>query len=151
MTNQRILNATRLKSLSIAAFAASLNACAPQGLYYWGDYSQSLYDYQADPTTIENYRAALEEIIEKSDKRPVPPGIRAELGYLSLVDGDPGKAVALFVQEQKAWPESAAFMRKAIDLANGGPAETPAITEPEPQPELLDDASSAQLSEGVMR
>lgn len=119
-------------------FLFGLGACAPQGLYYWGDYSQALYDYQQDPTALSAYRTALEDIVEKSDKRPIPPGIQAELGYLVWLEGDPSAAADLFRAEKASWPESAHFMDRAIDLTEGK-EETPV-----PQPAAAADDENVQ-------
>jgi hypothetical protein len=102
-----------------------LAACTPQK-YYWGDYSNSLYGYYADPSTEQNYEKALVEVTsaERLGKE-VPPGLYAEYGYEELTHGDVEKAVAMFEREKQAWPESAVFMDKAIAAARLGQKSAP--------------------------
>jgi hypothetical protein len=104
--------------------------CAPTTKYNWGDYSQSLYDYQQDATAQAAYLAALEQIISsEGPDRKVPPGILAEFGYLKLASGDSASAIVLFEREKTNWPESSLMMDKAILSARGDKGKTPAQAE----------------------
>lgn len=116
-------------TMTTIARAALLLACAPLAgcatsgaLYNYGDYSDSLYAYQRDPTERADYIEELQEIISKGSEpgtKPVPPGIRAELGYMMLEAGDMQQAELLFQQEKQAWPESQVFMDRLIAVARG--------------------------------
>lgn len=107
--------------LTIASLA--LAGCAATPLYEYGDYSGSLYSYQRDPSTRQDYIEELQEIVERGtrpgDERPVPPGIYAELGYMMLEAGDAAAAERFFVQEKQVWPESTLFMDRLIAVARG--------------------------------
>lgn len=126
----------------IAPFAVLLLAGCQQGggpKYYWGDYQTSLYDYYANPTAEPNYEKALGDVTLADAKgKKTPPGLFAEYGYIALSHGDTDKAIQLFQREKQAWPESSAFMDKAIDnarnskkpVASGATPAVPAAASP---------------------
>lgn len=94
-----------------------VGGCATQGVqYYWGDYSQTLYDLKKKPgaETEQRHIAELEEIISKSDEKGfrVPPGVQAELGYRYAQQGDSEKASGYFQAELATYPESRLFIEK---------------------------------------
>jgi len=108
----------------------TLAGCTPGTKYEWGAYQPALLAYYKEPAEQKDFDKALDEAIVKGGKsHKVPPGLYAEAGYEALSHGDTQKAVDLFNQEKAAWPESGAFMDKAI--ANAGkaapakPAQTP--------------------------
>jgi len=105
----------------IAPLAVVLLAGCQQGTgpkYYWGDYQQSLYSYYANPTAEPDYEKALGDVSLADTKgKKTPPGLFAEYGYIAQSHGDTDKAIQLFQREKQAWPESSAFMDKAIDNA----------------------------------
>ena len=80
----------RIVSICTTTIIASLLCigCATQKqpMYYWGNYSQSLYDSKKKPgsESLLAHRAALVHIVEESKNRNmrVPPGVYAELGYI---------------------------------------------------------------------
>ena len=105
----------------VAPLAILLLAACQQGAgqkYYWGDYQTSLYGYYADPTAEPAYEKALGDVsLADAKGKKTPPGLFAEYGYVALSRGDTDKAIQLFQREKQAWPESGAFMDKAIDNA----------------------------------
>lgn len=117
--------------------AALISGCAPGGLYNYGNYSDQLYEFQRDPTERADYVEELREIIAEGSapgaEKPVPPGIRAELGYMMLETGDTAEAEQLFRAEKQAWPESAMFMDRMIAVARGE-APMDFTAQPAPQP-----------------
>jgi hypothetical protein len=106
--------------------AIILGGCAAPKLYYWGDYSESLYAHRKTPgdETLRTHTQELEKIISVSKRRNrrVPPGVYAELGYFYLKANKPQQAVAYFRQEQQLYPESTILMERLIKKvsANGG-------------------------------
>ncbi len=103
----------KLRLVSVAALAALLSACAaPVTKYELGNYEQSMYDYYKNPADPGATITALAAIIGKAEgaKRPVPPGVYAEYGFLLLQQGKAQEALANFALEKKYWPESAALM-----------------------------------------
>ena len=61
--------------------------CATQKpMYFWGDYSGSLYKVHKDPNekNVAEHQAQLETIIKQSEEKDlrVPPGVYGELGYI---------------------------------------------------------------------
>ena len=103
--------------LLVPAFAllTLLGGCAPsKDLYYWGNYSSTLYDFKKSPDekTSAAHRKELLVIIEKSgeQKRNVPPGVYAECGYYLLKEGKEAEGMTYLDKETAAYPESATFI-----------------------------------------
>ena len=110
------------RTLFFALISSSLLfACTPQKMYYFGNYSQTLYELEKDQTeeALINHRQELEEIISESETRnlPVPPGIYAELGYIHLKENNTQEAVRLFQVESRLYPESDHLMERLIQSA----------------------------------
>jgi len=94
-----------------------LFGCATQKpLYYWGDYSSSLYKYKKVPNeeNLKTHKVVLVNIIEESNKMnlKVPPGVYCEYGYLLLKDGKKEEAMYYFDLEEKNYPESRQFLER---------------------------------------
>jgi hypothetical protein len=98
-------------SLSILAFG-----CAQPKMYYWGDYSKSLYSYRKTPNdeNLLKHKQVLESIIDESQKANlrVPPGVYAELGYFYFRENKDKEALKYFDLEEKLYPESKIFMER---------------------------------------
>lgn len=94
-------------------------------MYYFGNYSETLYQYEKNQTkkSMLNHQHELQKIIEKSKQKniPVPPGIYAELGYMTLKQNKTKEAVQLFQAEAAAYPESKIFMDRLIFIAEKQP------------------------------
>lgn len=90
--------------------------CAPKRMYYWGDYSETLYAYRKYPNeeTLLKHKQMLESIIEESNKgnTRVPPGVYAELGYIYLKENNNKEAIKYFHLEEEIYPESKVFMQR---------------------------------------
>ena len=100
-----------------------LVGCATQEpLYYWGNYSQSLYKYKKYPLeeTLQAHKAVLVNIIEESGKqnKKIPPGICCEYGYLLLKEGNTQQAFYYFEMEEKTYPESSVFIKRLRTFTN---------------------------------
>jgi hypothetical protein len=94
-----------------------LVGCATQKpLYYWGDYSKSLYKYKKVPNeeNLKTHKVVLVNIIEESNKMnlKVPPGVCCEYGYLLLKEGKKEEAIYYFDLEEKNYPESKQFLER---------------------------------------
>lgn len=117
------MNGTRTVALSCFALLV-LAACAPTSRFEWGAYEGSLYAYAKHPAQKEVFRTALVRAIEKGTQtNRVAPGLNAELGYLYLEDGDTQKAVALFEEEMRLFPESRKFLTSVVARAKSGTTE----------------------------
>jgi hypothetical protein len=112
-----------MKIILLAVFLLvfmGLTGCATRDkqLYYWGNYSQTLYQYVHEPSakTRENHRKELLNIVKFSEqnKRRVPPGVYAELGSLSALTGTSDLAADYFQKEIEAYPESAKLIQVAV-------------------------------------
>jgi len=93
-----------------------LSGCvAPQQpVYYYGSYSRTLYQAKKNPSPEKaaKHQAELLSIIEQSKQRNlrVPPGICCEYGWALAQTGRVSEAETYFAMEQRAYPESAAFV-----------------------------------------
>ncbi len=87
--------------------------CAAPPLYYYGNYSRTLYHAKKDstPESLKKHMATLVDVIETSKKRNlrVPPGIYCEYGYWLAREGS-SEADRYFALEVQAYPESARFV-----------------------------------------
>ena len=87
-------------------------------MYYWGDYSDSLYHSKKEPgvESLAKHKEVLENIVEESENQNlrIPPGVCAELGYLYAVNNNTKKAVELFEMEKHIYPESTILMDRLI-------------------------------------
>ena len=102
------------KVLLLAGVFVFLVGCATERLYYWGNYSQSLYKYKKSPTleNAEAHKKVLLNIIEESEKqnKRVPPGVCCEYGYILSKEGKTKEALYYFELEEKHYPESKVFV-----------------------------------------
>lgn len=114
-----------LRTVAIGCLALlSLSACVPATRFEWGAYEGSLYAYTKRPAQKEVFRTALARAIEKGKQtNRVAPGLNAELGYLYLEDGDTQKAVALFEEEMRLFPESRKFLTSVVARAKSGASQ----------------------------
>lgn len=99
-----------------ALLSLSLAGCAPQGLYYWGDYESSLYERYVE-NDKQNTEAYLRSTFTEAETahRKVPPGVCADYGFLLYRRGDKAGAIAYFDKEKALYPESQALMDKLIE------------------------------------
>jgi hypothetical protein len=103
----------------LAILIAAVGCATPNPpMYYFGDYSNSLYHAKKTPgpESIAEHSAVLEKIIEESKERNlrVPPGISAELGYLYALQNNNKKAIELFNLEKQTYPEASILMDRLI-------------------------------------
>ena len=92
-----------------------MSGCTPAGLYYWGDYEESLYQryIENDSEQAEDYvRETLEDAV--SENR-VPPGLYADYGFMFYQRGNKNAAIEFFEKEKTLFPESSALMSTLID------------------------------------
>ncbi len=98
-----------------------IGCAAQQQMYYFGDYSRTLYTMEKNQNdeSLLKHKQELEKIITESEKikRAVPPGIYAELGYINLKANNTNEAVRLFQKESEIYPESKYFMDRLIKKA----------------------------------
>lgn len=104
----------------IVLLLAFIAGCAaPKAIFYWGDYSNTLYDYKKSPDekTLQVHKKSLLNIINNSPKfrHPVPPGIYAEYGMMLLKDGNEKEGMDNLDKELALYPESAVFIKRLKD------------------------------------
>lgn len=101
------------------AVATLVSGCATPSRFEWGGYEGALYTYAKKPDQRPAYRTALEQAVERGrQQNRLAPGLLSELGYLSLEDGDVPRAVALFEEEMRIFPESRPFLSSVIARAS---------------------------------
>ncbi len=107
--------------ISLMLIFASMISCAAKKMYYWGDYSTTLYAYKKDSNeeSLLKHMKDLENIIEVSNRKNmrVPPGVYGELGYYYLRSNKTKEAVGYFNFEKQLYPESGVLMDRLIQKA----------------------------------
>jgi hypothetical protein len=95
--------------------------CAPSKMYYFGEYSETLYSLEKNQTeeALIRHKEELGKIITESEGRnlPVPPGIYAELGYIYYKENNSNEAIKLFQTESLLYPESKHLMDRLTQSA----------------------------------
>lgn len=95
--------------------------CAPKKMYYFGNYSNTLYSFEKNQNdeSLLKHKQEIETIITESESKalPVPPGIYAELGYINLKSNNSKEAIRLFQAESQLYPESRLLMDRLIQSA----------------------------------
>ena len=98
-----------------------LLVCGAPKMYYWGDYSNSLYSCRKNATeaNLLKHKQVLENIVEESNKRNlrVPPGVYSELGYIYFRQNKNEEAIKYFALEERIYPESTVFMQRLTQAA----------------------------------
>lgn len=96
-----------------------MTGCAQQKMYYWGNYSKTLYDFRKKPgeETLLNHKLELEKIVKVSTEKSlkIPPGVYAELGYLYFRENNGQEAIKFFQLEKQVYPESHVFMDRMVN------------------------------------
>jgi len=98
-----------------------IGGCVPSKdtTFYWGDYSQTLYDFTKDPTeeTLAAHKEQLLLIIKESPNRGkrVPPGVYAEYGYILLKEGKEKEGLGYLNMEMGIYPEALIFITRIKD------------------------------------
>ncbi|MDD8018708.1 MAG: DUF4810 domain-containing protein [Bacteroidota bacterium] len=107
-------------SLLLAIIVMQFIGCKPEAQFFWGNYSKTLYAYKKSPSdkTLADHKKSLTEIISVSlrKRKPVPPGVYAELGFIFEKEGNSKDGMDNFNQEIILYPESKEFIEK---LENG--------------------------------
>lgn len=113
MTYQKIIVLS-----TILLFFTGCAAKITESGYYWGEYSESYYEYIKSPSeeTVTNHFNTLNHIINKSSELglKVPPGVYAELGFITANRGAPKDGVPFYEEEVKLYPESKHFIERLI-------------------------------------
>lgn len=93
-----------------------LEGCAQPGLYYWGDYEDSLYERYVENNNGQT-ELHLQETVAEAQKnhQRVPPGLYADYGFMLYKRGDKSGAIGFFEKEKALYPESSFLMIKLIE------------------------------------
>jgi hypothetical protein len=116
-----------MKTAIVVAFFFLFIGCAPK-MYYYGNYSSTLYQYKKSPNdkTLEKHMKELNEIIVKSkeDALRVPPGICCEYAYFLLQKGNKDEALRYIQMEENTYPESIVFTKRLKRFVSGEKPDT---------------------------
>lgn len=119
-----------MRFVLVMAMVILSSGCA-RGLYQWDGYNTRLYNYYENPSSAEEFIAALETHLNRlhsTGKKPAP-GLHAELGTLYLQKGDRHKALEHYTSERDTWPESKRMMSALIANLSIDKQETSDIKE----------------------
>lgn len=96
-----------------------LGGCVPTSLYYWGNYSNTLYHVrkEASDEARAKHLSELESIVTESNGRNlrVPPGVYCELGYMYAKKGNNKLALHFFELEKRTYPESTLLIDRLVN------------------------------------
>lgn len=107
----------RTKISLIAFIVTFLSGCSsfnePKKWFYWGDFSDVVYNYYNDEGNFSKQEQVINEIImqAKQNNQKVGPGIYGHLGLILLKQGKQAEAKSAFQEEQRLYPESSTFMQ----------------------------------------
>lgn len=141
---------SKFRFLLCAGLVVLLTACAshPERGMFWGNYEQTLYNLENDPSprTQERHLQSLRNIVETSDNRgwAPPPGVLLELAVYEREFGR-SELYAVYVnRERTLYPESHPFIQQWF-----ADVVPPPVVEEEPdsdglQPDPVDEVSDAE-------
>ncbi|ROQ19794.1 hypothetical protein EDC38_0382 [Marinimicrobium koreense] len=95
-----------------------LSACvAPQTMYDWGQYEQTLFVHYHEPALKKEALADYIAFVEQGGRpdHPLAPGLYAEAGTFLLEEGDLSGAMRFYQMEYDAWPESRPMLGTLIE------------------------------------
>jgi hypothetical protein len=106
-----------IKKLSVILILLFITACAQnnKSIYYWGSYSDTLYEVNKEQTEAnkERHYTELLNIISGAAKynKKVPPGIYFELSMYEYERGDNNRANLYLTKELALYPEAKAYIK----------------------------------------
>ena len=122
-----------IKILLAVTITITSFGCASKPMYYWGNYSDSLYHAKKDPgvESLAKHKESLENILDESNKRNlrIPPGVCAELGYLYATQNNTKQAIEYFQMEKLTYPESTNLMDSLIMQAKNRTSDGGSLNE----------------------
>jgi len=104
--------------MAVLACGFVVAGCQPQTMYRWGSYEPMVYRMYRSPkdATPEKQIVVLQKELKlaETERRALPPGFRAHLGYLYSQVGDTDSARVQFEEEKAHFPESAVLMDQLL-------------------------------------
>lgn len=114
----------KIKFISFFVVMVLFSSCTYKGMYYYGNYSNTLYSLKKEPTkeNIENHTNELKRIIDFSIENniSIPPGIYCEYGYQLKARGLNEEAKKNFLLEKKVYPSSSMLIDRIVKQLNSG-------------------------------
>jgi hypothetical protein len=127
------------KTHLLLAGAVLATACATPPRFEYGAYEPTLYSYYKKPEMADKFENALEKAIEKGEASGrLAPGLYSELGYIRLLQGDQGAAIAMFEKEAAAFPEANFFMATVVRRLKGKDMTVAEVPESDPRIEVVE-------------
>jgi hypothetical protein len=106
------------RGLALALLLGCAGCATDAGVFYWGQYEESLYVRQREGTDAGEAQALvmLERTIVRAEneRRRPGPGVYADYGYLLYRRGRSAEAVDYFRKEADAYPEARPFMEAVM-------------------------------------
>lgn len=104
-----------VRNLIFIATVILVTACAQnKNIYYWADYSNTLYAAKKEKSvqSDERHYAELQKIISLADhfKKKIPPGIYFELSMYESKKGNHDRANFLLSKEYSLYPEAKTYV-----------------------------------------
>jgi len=94
---------------------AGLAGCAPQSLYDWGQYEDSLYLRYTDHDFSQAEAYISQSLPTTAHPSRIPPGVYADYGFLLYRRGNYAGAMEYFEKEKTLYPESSVLMVKLME------------------------------------
>jgi len=108
----------RKKLILLVFLIILISGCVQTSIYYWGNYSDTLYKYKKAPSdeTLIKHIKSIEKIIKESEylKKKVPPGVYCEYGYYFMLEENYVDAKKYFELETALYPESTKFINAIL-------------------------------------
>lgn len=109
---------TKLDGLLVLLMSSLVGCSGTKTLYHWGDYNETAYAYQQEPSphTRQAHVDEMLDIVEDAteDGLLVPPGVYFELGMFYAQQNERQTAKMYFDQELQAFPESKTMVLLAL-------------------------------------
>ena len=97
---------------------SSCSTTSPVKLYSWYGYDDAAYDYQktSAPESRTRLLAEYEKMEQKQleTRQVVPPGFKAEYGYLLYKEGRTAEAIQKMKEEIAMYPESELYIGRIV-------------------------------------
>lgn len=108
---------------ALLALTLLVGCASKPTLYHWGSYQPQVYNYlkaQDGDHAVEILALKNTQEEARAANKALPPGFRAHLGMLHIIEGKSDLARQAFEAEKVSFPESATYMDFMLSKLNGG-------------------------------
>lgn len=104
--------------ISMVCIALLASCVTVKPLYSWYNSEDASYQYTKKMTekSLTEAEKQYEKVLkkQKGTRRVVPPGTKAEYGYLLYKNGSEERGIELLKEEMKQYPESETFISRIV-------------------------------------